>query len=52
MMRLIGYQSPVRQPAPIVPVHPSLWPTPVPARRIKALRLRQRPQLIQAGLPT
>ena len=52
LMRLIGYQSPMRQPAPTVPMHPSLWPTPVPVRRIKALRLRQRPQVIQAGIPT
>ena len=51
VMRLIGYR-PVRQPAPAVPVQAPLWQMPAPTRRIKPLRLRQRPQIVQAGIPT
>jgi len=51
MMRLIGYQ-PARQPAPVLPVHPPMWAPQPASRRAKTLRLRQRPVIAQAGIPT
>lgn len=51
MMRLIGYQ-PARQPAPALPLHPPLWAQPTVNRRVKTMRLRQRPLMAPAGIPT